>query len=49
MRMVNDTDGREAPLLVEDDAQRRAQRHAAIGADAIEADDLCGVLGAGGW
>ena len=40
-------DGRKAPLLVEKDTQRRAQRHAAVGADAVEADDFGSVFRAG--
>ena len=41
-------DGGQAPLRIEDDAERRGQRHAAVGADAVQADDLGGVLLAGG-
>ncbi len=39
----------QAPLLIEDHAQRSAQRHGAIGADAIERDDPGGVLRVPRW
>ena len=40
-------DGSQAPLAIENDAQRRAQGHGAIGADAVEGDDLGGAFLAG--
>ena len=39
----------QAPLLIEHHAQRRAQGHCAIGADAVEGDDLGRVLIARRW
>ena len=35
--------------LIEHHAQRRAERHGAIGADAVEGDDLGGAVPARRW
>ena len=39
-----EADGSQTPLLVEDDAERRTERHGSVGADAVEGDDFGGAV-----